>query len=147
MKTSILVGISIGTISILGIFAFSSLYEDKEIQENTLPKSPDDEFRELKWNWYGPTSFVLGQPISFSVSRMNEFCDETFDVKIVNLDQSKTFWQESRTVECSTVKGGKISRADFPVETPIEIDTPGTYFVIADFANFYGYNRIAAVKR
>ena len=98
----------------------------------------DNEFNELQWDWYGSTSFILGEPISFSVSRMNVFCDEVFTAKIVNLDRSQIFWQDSSKVECSDIKGGKISRVDFPVEVPIEIDTAGTYYVVVDYAEFHG---------
>lgn len=59
---------------------------------------------------------------------MDIFCDESFVAKIVNLDRSKTFWQESSKVKCSDIKDGKISQIDFPVETPIAINTIGEYF-------------------
>ena len=100
---------------ITGIFVFSSLYKDSPVQDS-LPNVSDNTFEELKWDWYGPTSFTLGEPITFSVSRMDKFCNDTFYVKIVNQDYSKTFWQESSAVECSNIMGGKISKATFPIE-------------------------------
>ena len=111
----------------------------KIILEIRTPNESHSDFVESQWNWHGPEFFVIGKPISFSVSRMNIFCDDVFVAKIVNLDRSKTFWQESSKISCSDIKGGKISQVTFPVNTPIEIDDAGTYFVIVDYADFHGY--------
>lgn len=139
MKTRFLIVIVLG-ITALSIFSISSslIYDDYKTQEKTL-HTPTSEFKEMQWNWHGPTSFLLGEKISFSVSRMDKFCDDVFTAKIVNLDRSKTFWQEPSKVNCSEFKGGNISQADFPVDIPIEIDVAGTYFVIVDYADFHGY--------
>jgi len=143
MKTRLLAIIIIGILSLLILSVLSSsIYDDVKTQEKMEIDVSDDAFGEREWNWHGPTSFTLGDEISFSVSRMDVFCDDVFVAKIVNLDRSKTFWQESSKVECSDIKGGKISSADFPVEKPIEVDVPGTYYVIVDYADFHGYSML-----
>jgi hypothetical protein len=122
----IILSIAVGLIFISGFVVYTSVLSNPNLEHHgeIKPPMPDDNFQiqGIKWEWNAGESYRVGEDIGFTVSRTSKFCGDTFEAKIVNQDYSKVFWQESSPTQCESIQGGKLLKADFPVEKPIRLD-------------------------